>query len=228
MWYYYGNKRSIVQDYYAPEYDTIIEPFCGAAHYSLFGDHWERKVILVDKYPVVARLWKWLVKDATPQEILSLPDLKKGDKVDDISSLCEEERNLIGFFINRGVATPAHTVANYSSWNEKTRQNIADTLPKIRHWEVIEGSYEDVPNQPATWFIDPPYQYGGEHYKCPNKDINFAKLAEWCKSREGQVIVCENTKADWLPFRPLVKMSGQKHDTVEAIWTNKKYVEELF
>ena len=83
MWYYYGNKRSIVQDYYAPEYDTIIEPLCGAAHYSLFGDHWERKVILVDKYPVVARLWKWLVNDATPQEILSLPDLKKISEIVD-------------------------------------------------------------------------------------------------------------------------------------------------
>jgi len=40
-------------------------------------------------------------------------------------------------------------------------------------------------------------------------------------SRNGQVIVCENTKADWMDFKPLKKMKGSLHTTTEAIWTNK-------
>jgi hypothetical protein len=45
------------------------------------------------------------------------------------------------------------------------------------------------------------------------------KLAEWCKSREGQVIICENSKATWMDFQPLRELSGQRHKTLEVIWT---------
>ena len=91
---------------------------------------------------------------------------------------------------------------------------------KIKHWKIICGDYRDLENKNATWFIDPPYQYGGEHYIHGNKDICYWALGQWCKSRQGQVLVCENTKADWLPFEPLKKMRGQSHTTVEAMWTN--------
>jgi hypothetical protein len=41
------------------------------------------------------------------------------------------------------------------------------------------------------------------------------------KGRNGQVIVCENTKADWLNFKPVIEFTGtQKLTTVEAIWSN--------
>ncbi len=52
---------------------------------------------------------------------------------------------------------------------------------------------------------------------------NFNKLAKWCKERNGQVIVCENTKADWLDFLPVVNNKGTRTTkTVEAIWSNHK------
>jgi hypothetical protein len=35
-------------------------------------------------------------------------------------------------------------------------------------------------------------------------------------------IVCENTKADWLEFKPVIDMNGSKHKTTEAIWSNHK------
>jgi len=41
-------------------------------------------------------------------------------------------------------------------------------------------------------------------------------------SRNGQVIVCENTKADWLPFKPMVEMQGTMFRTTEAIWSNQR------
>ena len=56
-----------------------------------------------------------------------------------------------------------------------------------------------------------------------NKNIDYNDLAEWCKSRNGQIIVCENTKADWLDFKPLAELKGQLHTTMEAIWY-KSYI----
>ena len=73
-------------------------------------------------------------------------------------------------------------------------------------------------NENATWFIDPPYQHGGQYYKFGNKDINFEELSEWCKNRFGQIVVCENSKATWLPFKPLVEMRGNKFKTTECVF----------
>jgi site-specific DNA-adenine methylase len=51
---YYGSKTKLVHLYPPPKHDTIIEPFAGAAAYSLYGDHWQKQVILYDAYPKVA------------------------------------------------------------------------------------------------------------------------------------------------------------------------------
>ena len=85
------------------------------------------------------------------------------------------------------------------------------------------GSYDEIQNQEATWFIDPPYQFGGEYYIKSNKHLNFEKLGDWCQSRSGQVIVCENTKATWLPFYPMRDMQGSQYKTTEAIWSNYRH-----
>ena len=75
----------------------------------------------------------------------------------------------------------------------------------------------DIPNEKATWFIDPPYQFGGKYYRHNGKKIDYEFLGEWCKNRDGQVIVCENHKADWMEFEPLVGISGQLHKTTECV-----------
>jgi 16S rRNA G966 N2-methylase RsmD len=215
MWSYYGSKSKIVDYYPAPVYDTVIEPFAGASKYAL--KHWEKNVILVDKYEVIVGLWKWLQK-ATEKDILGLPDIKEGENVESFN-LSQEEKWLIGFFINGGSAQPKKTAKKFNTWNE-SKSRVAANLHKIRHWDIRLGSYWDIPNQDATWFIDPPYQYGGEWYVKSNKHLNFYDLSVWCKSRQGQVLVCENTKADWLPFVPMKSMQGMKYKTVEAIWSN--------
>jgi hypothetical protein len=38
---------------------------------------------------------------------------------------------------------------------------------------------------------------------------------------KGQVIVCENSKANWLDFKPLVEITGQSKKSLEMIWTNE-------
>jgi len=169
-------------------------------------------VFLIDKYEVIVKIWHYL-QQAKPEDILKLPDMNQGDKVPE--QLIDEEKWLIGFCINNGSANPKKTTAKFNSWN-KNKLSIAENLYKIRHWKIKQDEYYNLKNVKATWFIDPPYQYGGMYYKY--KDVDYSYLANWCKERKGQVIVCENTKADWLDFEPLKKMHGQLHSTTEAIW----------
>ena len=220
MWSYYGTKKRIAKHYPSPRYNRIIEPFCGAAQYSLYGDNWKNDVWINDKYVVVYRIWKWLIEEVEPYDIKSLPDMFHGDKVDD-HTLCDEEKMLIGFCINSASSQPKKTTAKYNSWN-RAKHEISDNLYKIKHWKITNLSFDEMDNEQATWFIDPPYQYGGQwyHSSVNNKKIDFEKLACYCRERSGQVIVCENSKADWLDFTPLVEMNGQLHKTTEVIWLN--------
>jgi site-specific DNA-adenine methylase len=218
MFSYYGSKSKIVDYYPYPKYDKIIEPFAGSARYSL--KHFEKDVLLVDKYEVIVRIWKWL-QQASKNDIMSLPEPKLGEKINRDEFDCIEQAWLMGFLVQIGVTTPRLTVTKYAENSIKTqKKNIAEQLYKIRHWEIKQGDYKELENEEATWFIDPPYEYGGEWYLKSNKDIDYNELADWCKQRKGQAIVCENTKADWLPFRQMAKMTGTKYTTTEAVWSN--------
>ena len=222
MFSYYGSKSKIVDYYPPPKHKRIIEPFAGSARYSL--KYWEKDILLVDKYEIIVKLWKWL-QQCSKTDILNLPNIEKGTDIRTIG-LSEDERILIGFCINGGSVEPKNIATdnikrNFNSWN-KDKIRIAKNLHKIKHWEIKQCSYEEIENQTATWFIDPPYQNGGEHYKESATNIDFYKLGNWCKSRNGQIIVCENTKADWLNFKPMKKMQGSIHKTTEAIWSNHR------
>ena len=216
MWSYYGTKKRLAKYYPKPTYDIIIEPFCGAAQYSLFQDNWKKEVILYDAYYTVIGIWQYLIS-ASRDDILGLPDLNVGDNVDNFTQLSWEEAALIGFCINPASTMPKKTSRERSVWN-KTKTEIADSLYKIKHWKALPLGYDSADNVNATWFVDPPYQFGGQYYKISNKHINYWDLSEWCKSRNGQVIVCENTKATWMDFKPLVELNGQLHKTTEAMW----------
>lgn len=70
FWRYYGAKWRIAPRYPAPRHRTIVEPFAGAAGYSL--RYPDRDVILVEKYHVIAEIWRWLIA-ATPDEVRAIP-----------------------------------------------------------------------------------------------------------------------------------------------------------
>lgn len=221
MWSYYGSKSKVVDYYPKPVYRKIIEPFAGSARYSL--KYWENDIVLVDKYEVVIRIWKWLQK-CSPTDISGLPKLKPGDDLRAFG-LSDDERLFLGFVVNRGVSTPKNILTKWASnLYEKDLHRISSNLYKIKHWEIRLGNFWDIPNQEATWFIDPPYQFGGEHYAHNNSSINFYELSVWCKSRQGQSIVCENSKADWMDFRPMKKMKGTLYSTTESIWSNMETI----
>ena len=217
MFSYYGSKSKIVDYYPPPKYKKIIEPFAGSARYSL--KYWQNDILLVDKYDVVINTWKWL-QQCSENDIKKLPILKLGESLDSYN-LSIDEKIFMGFVVQQGTTGMRKTVSSYAVDGIKAQlNNIASQLFKIKKWEIKLGCYKEIENIEATWFIDPPYQFGGHEYKYSNKKINFTELAEWCKCRSGQTIVCENTKANWLPFRSMTKMQGSMFTTTEAIWSN--------
>lgn len=221
MFSYYGSKSKVVHLYPAPKHSRIIEPFAGSARYSL--RYFDRDVLLVDKYEVIVKMWQWLQK-CSPKDILSLPVLKQGDKINRDDFDCIEQAWLMGFIVQDAVNAPRLTVSKFAAANIAYEiKDIASQLHKIKHWKIELGSYEGIPNQEATWFIDPPYQFGGEYYVKGNKGMDYQSLADWCATRQGQSIVCENTKADWMRFYPMKEFQGLRKKTVEAIWSNQPH-----
>jgi len=179
MWGYYGSKSKIVKKYPAPRLDKIIEPFAGTAQYSLL--HFEKEVTLVEKYDVIAKLWKWL-QSCSKSDITGLPRLKCGENVDDFKWDCEEAKWLVGFIITGAPSQPKKTASKWKTiirpnTQEYKLKSISENLYKIKHWKIIHGDYSDLKNEEATWFIDPPYQFGGQYYKHGNKNIDFSSLA---------------------------------------------------
>ena len=227
MFSYFGSKAKIVSRYPSPIFPKIIEPFAGSARYAL--KYWDREIVLVDKYEAIVKIWKWL-QQCSPKDIVGLPRLSQGQKLSDITSLSEEERLFLGFVVVAGNATPCNTVSMFGDWSERPNfyRNIARDLHKIQHWKIMLGDYESLPNEEATWFIDPPYQVGGNKYK--HHQIDYEKLGAWCIERSGQAIVCENTQAGWLPFTPLCAMRGANAISQETMWTNcqRTYQPDLF
>ena len=217
MWSYYGSKSKIINLYPPPKYGKIIEPFAGSARYAL--KWFDRDILLVDKYDKIIKLWVWL-QQCTKKDILSLPQLDVGENIDDFN-ISNDEKRLMNFLVQMGTSGSGKTVSNYGKKSMKKQlSNISSNLWKIKHWKFKIDCYTNIDNDAATWYIDPPYQYGGHSYKYSNKDINYLSLSSWCKERKGQVIVCENTKANWMDFKPMKEMQGTIFITTEAIWTN--------
>jgi len=221
---YYGGKWRIAPKYPAPRYSTIVEPFAGSAGYSL--RYPDRDVLLVEKYDVLYGIWSYLIR-VSEEEILGLPDVPDGGKINDIPGICQEARWLMGFCVNNATSTPMQSNGAWARsdptsakfWNAARRQRIASQLHAIRHWQVIHASYEDIDPVEATWYVDPPYQVKGYYYK--HKDIDYEHLGRWCQSLAGQVIVCEGQDADWLPFEHFVDAWSNKNmRSPEMIWTN--------
>lgn len=224
---FYGGKWRLAPKHYpVPTHSTIVEPFAGSAGFSL--RYADRAVVLCELDPVIAAVWRYLVA-ASPREILSIPDVPVGGSVDDLP-LSQEARWLVGFWVNRGVSRPRKRPSKWmregirpgSFWGPRVRGVIASQVEQIRHWTILECDYRDCEiARPATWFIDPPYRHAGKHYAFGSEGIDYAHLGDWCRSRPGQVIVCENDGAEWLPFRPLAstKTTRRNRRSAEAIWT---------
>lgn len=98
---FYGGKWRAAPRYPKPQYRTVIEPFAGAAGYAT--RYADRDVILVERDPVIASLWRWLIA-ATPNDILSLPGVI--DTTVDVLDIPKDAKSLIGFWCNKATTAP--------------------------------------------------------------------------------------------------------------------------
>jgi site-specific DNA-adenine methylase len=222
MFSYYGSKSKIVGYYPKPEHNKIIEPFAGSARYSL--KYWENDITISDKYEKIISIWQY-IQNCSISDIDRLPKLQKGETLDNFNFDCIEQKWLMGFIIQAGVNAPRLTCTEAGVRNQVTAiNNIKRDLHKIKHWKIIHSDYTDLPNERATWFIDPPYQFGGKYYI--HKNIDYQKLKEWVLSRNGNVILCENTKATWIDTIPIKRIQGlAQTNTTESVWLSSSFLQ---
>lgn len=218
---YYGSKWNIARHYPKPAHELVVEPFAGSAGYATF--YGCPRVHLIDADSIIVGVWSYLIR-VSPAEIMALPEIPEaGDGVDNYV-IPQEAKWLIGFWLNRGSASPKKTRTAYSArsdkaqlnWGARAKERIASQLPAIRGWTVAHGSYTDAPNAEATWYVDPPYGDKGRYYR---KQFDaFDSLGHWCRSRRGMVVVCEGPGASWLPFRPLGEFKTSLGRAEEAVF----------
>jgi hypothetical protein len=219
---YYGSKSHLAGYYPPPGLDVVIEPFAGSAAYSL--RYWHKQVILCDLNRDVVAAWRFLQSPNAGQTIDNLlpAHIEPGMHIDDIVRYDDYGlRKLVESHLVRNVfGTSPH---NYATFWAATRwlsfkRRLSYWIPRIQHWQIINDDYQSLPNVKATWFIDPPYSNQlGRYYK--HHLIDYSELARWCQSRLGEVIVCENGGANWLPFRPFVlNLSLRNKRRVEAVF----------
>lgn len=221
---YFGSKYRMAKNYPKPSYDIIIEPFAGAAGYSLLYPN--KQVILYDNYEPVVMLWDYLIK-AKKEEILALPLDNNGHafcKEHPVSDckIVPEAKILIGFWLTESQTSASRYPLSKSrggNWTERKRALLAKQVDSIRHWKIEKKCYKEIDSKKGTWFIDPPYAQAGKRYK--NNIIDYSHLGAWCKERQGQTIVCEQSGAEWLEFKPFQSVknaSNKKYE--EVMWTN--------
>jgi hypothetical protein len=215
---FYGSKWRDAKRYPPPRNGYVIEPFAGSAGYSVF--YAPERVTLRDADPIIIGVWKYLI-GASEREIRALPDLDVGESVDGLN-VSQEARWLIGFWLNRGSAQPKKTKTAFSArteraqlvWSERARARIAGDLHTIRHWTAVCGDYGGTERSDATYFIDPPYVEKGRHYRI-NK-VDHAAVASWSRGLPGDLIVCEQEGATWLPFTPLATIKSTRGTSSEV------------
>lgn len=225
FWSYYGGKWRLAPRYPPPRHSSIVEPFAGAAGYAM--RYPDLDVTLVDSYPNVTELWRYLI-GASEREIRAIPLV---EDVGDLSdTLPTGARLLVAWNMNSAAASPRRTLSSgnrklqkmgrrFAGWTDARRERTASQLHRIRHWSVIEGDYTAAPRDAATFFVDPPYQgRPGTYY--PRRITDYDNLGEWCRNLPGQAIVCEAVGSTWLPFKPFAasKAGPARGVSHEAVW----------
>lgn len=220
---YYGAKRRHASKYPPPIHRTVVEPFAGSAAYSMHHIENLDRVILIEKDPGVVDIWERL-KKMTDAEL------------DALDHLLDDERSTEPLIVGLGGGTQMKAALEGRSrkitewmkikWPQK-KKIIRAALPYLDRVEVRCGDYSSAPLLDATYFVDPPYESDGLKdragiaYRYGSADIDYLDLGMWCRSLPGQVIVCEQEPASWLPFETLTVNRNIRVDTrTEVVWTS--------
>lgn len=219
MFSYFGSKARLAPTYQAPAYDLIIEPFAGAAGYSMYWlqQRSDLRCLLIDSDPLVVEMWNMLLAMG-PAELWEYPVPEVGTRSTDLVYCAASVAGNAWMMRSRGGDFPI------TEWLargfRRRREQMATVLSAVRgRVECRIGDYRIAPDVDATWFIDPPYQLDGVGYSQANRFIDFPAVGEWCRSRPGQVIVCESSGADWMDFQPHVtNQTVANTQSIEVVW----------
>ena len=224
---YFGAKNGLARYYPPPRYPLVIEPFAGAAGYTCY---WARHgrvdhAILVDVNPHLVALWHRL-QAMTAHDIHNIVIPPVGSKTRD--PLVANGDQMMALLRGAERVVTSRMIKDRGH----TKSRLLATQPHWGYWDISCGDYTSCPDYEATWFIDPPYRprpgssgkmtAGGYSYR--TAALDYDKLADWCLSRKGQVIVCEQMPADWLPFEPFRRQNnavgrGTRAIRTEAVFT---------
>lgn len=233
---YYGGKSKIIDLYPEPKHGLIIEPFAGAAAYAFrharLGSG--RTAWINDLDGRVASIWEFLLSPDAAEWVRAVWPVKVEAGRSYLDYLGDgPPAGLVELFraeANQGTQGARGVHNQITSMGQKcwprTKGKLLEIIPEISHWRFTRRDYGELSNIEATWFIDPPYANpAGQRYRTGN-GLNYSSLGQWCKSRNGQSIVCENSGADWLPFESLgdhrrvsIRSRYQKANAKEVIWT---------
>lgn len=229
---YYGGKSRVSHLYPAPRHDVVVEPFAGGAGYSLL--HCERQVWLNDLDDRTRSMWEFMVggqRSADDVETFVPDTVRAGQRVSEfVAPSCPEGLIMImradANQGSMGTAGLHDTVTKFGeiSW-VRLKRRLLHWIPRIGHWRITGLDWSAcVAEGSATYFVDPPYSNpAGSRYRQTLPADAFARLGEWCRTRDGQVIACENAGATWLPFTVLCARRGvrsryQKSEAQEVVW----------
>ena len=221
---YYGAKHRLAPKYPAPKYGTVIEPFAGSAAYSMRHVADLDRVVLIEIDPAVVALWERL-KQMTNADLDAIDDQLLHDRTYDplIAGLAGGTQ-LRGTLAGRSRQITQRMKTNWPP----VKARIKRALPHLNKVEIYLGTYDSLTPIEATYFIDPPYQGildyrssdgAGRGYRFSNVTLDYSTLAKWCQSLTGQVIVCEQEPASWLPFQHLASHAGHlRVRRNEVVW----------
>lgn len=218
---YMGAKHGLARYYPPPSQELIIEPFAGAAGYSVYWST-HHKVLLMDIDPFVIRLWHELQSD----DAIAILDEAQEQVYRDSDQVTNPFVYSIGCGLYRVKpgGTAKRSTMMVTMW-PGMRRRIEAALPRIREWDIVCADYRDAPCVQATWFIDAPYEEdraskSGNRYGHKARNIDYTELGSYAVTRPGQVIVCEQSSAHWLPFTPLRNQrTANGQNRTEMIWT---------
>lgn len=183
-----------------------MEPFAGSAGYSL--RHSDRKVIIAESNARVYDLWRWLIEEATEQEIRDIPvDLPEGTDIRELG-LSYGQTLLLKNWQRTNNVSECWTVSVWGNkpgqWTANTRSRVANEFYHIKHWTLASDGMKlmDDVGDAVTWFVDPPYKFNYNY----GTRVDHSKLGEIIRDLNGQIIVCEalcqktGARPSWLPF----------------------------